>query len=449
MKKNRYGVLGAAALTVMTLSACDVTNPGPIQDAFVSDESAQVGLIFGAQRSIATAIGHDVFDMNLMSREVFPGGQTGAWGTNVANHAGNVQPEYGGGFTNYHSARFIAETAIARFTEAGASDARMYQAHLWAGWAYRILGEWWCDTVLPSTDPENRDPSEYIAGSTDDYFERAEASFTSALGFASTDAERDAAYAGRAQARMWLGNYSGALSDAQEVPSSFRQQIAQDPAETATYNYIAESNSGTFRSYTTRFTWFETYYDASGDPRVPSALDPDYPVAVGSLSGFGQVPYRPQLKFTSRTDDMNLASGWEMRLLEAEAILRGAGSGAFADAMTLINQVHTRNVSDLGGNLAALTAANAAEAMVHLKRERRIELWLEGRSAPDERRWDALGETTPDIPDWENPANPGYTDLFVDYPRDTRADYGRWLCFDIPASERDRNPNVPPAPTGS
>jgi len=127
-----------------------------------------------------------------------------------------------------------------------------------------------------------------------------------------------------------------------------------------------------------------------------------------------------------------------MKLVQAEAILQGAGSGDFNHALDLINEVHTRNISDNDSNpLPALTAASATEAWTELKRERRIELWLEGRSAADERRWDDLSTPgTLDIPDWENPANPGYTPLFVDNPRDK-------LCFDIPESERDRNPNVP------
>jgi hypothetical protein len=127
-----------------------------------------------------------------------------------------------------------------------------------------------------------------------------------------------------------------------------------------------------------------------------------------------------------------------MKLVQAEAILRGAGSGDFDDAMDLINEVHTRNLSDNDGlPLPALTAADATEAWTHLKRERRIELWLEGRSAGDERRWaDTNAPGTLDIPDWENPANPGYTPLFEQYPRER-------LCFDVPDSERDRNPNVP------
>lgn len=439
-RRGRFGLAGAALALTTFMVGCDVTNPGPIQDEFIGDETAQVGLIFGAQRQISQVFTDNAFDFALIGREVYPGGQIGAWGNPVQIHAGHVQLNYdNGSFDNLQAARFIAETGIARFTEAGASDDRMHEAHLWAAWAYRLLGEWFCDAVIPSPDPTVTDPPEYFPGDSNPYFERAVENFTAALSFASTPEQTQAARAGRAQAHLWLGNWAEAYADAQAVGDDFTIVTQNDPSETALYNYIYEANSGTFRSYTVQFTWFYDYYTNTGDPRTPWYVDADFDVAVGSLSGYGQVPYQPQAKFTSRTDDVNLASGWEMRLVEAEAILRGAGSGDFNDAVALINEVRTRNISDNDSNpLPAVTAANATEAWTLLKRERRIEMWLEGRAAPDERRWDdSNAPGTLDIPDWENPSHPGYTPLFVDNPRGPR------LCFDIPQSERDRNPNVP------
>ncbi len=439
MKSMRHGSGILAVALVASLAGCDVTNPGPIQDAFVGDEAAQVGLIFGVQRQISSRYTDDAFDFALIGREIFPGGQIGAWGNPVQIHAGSVQPNYdNGSFDNYHTARFIAETAIKRFTEAGASRDRMYQAYLWAGWAYRILGEWWCSSVIPDEDPTVTEPSQYFADTSDPYFDRAVARFNTALTYADTDDQRAAAYAGLAQAHLWLGDWQAAYDAAEEVPEGFVFVTENDASETPLYNYIYEANSGTFRSFTVQFSWFEDYYTDTGDPRTPWGIDPNFDVAVGSLSGFGPVPYKPQLKFTSRTDDVNLASGWEMKLIRAEAVLRGAAGGALQDAVDLINEVRTRNVSDNDGlPLAAVAAADATEAWTHLKRERRIELWLEGRAAPDERRWnDTSAPGALDIPNWEDPSHPGYTPLFVDNPRGN-------LCFDIPESERDRNPNVP------
>lgn len=445
---KRTGLLGVGLLTMTLLAAgCDVTNPGPVQDEFLAAPAAQPGLINGAKRAISINFRALAQDLALIGREVFPGGQTGAWGNPVHIHAGHIQEGFGSGFTAFHEARFITETAIARFTEVGATDNMLHQAHLWAGWSYRLLGENWCDAVIPSQDPANVEPPAYHAGTTAPYFERAVENFTAAQQRATDDQQRHAALAGRASAHLWLGNWSEALADARQVPDNFRITVELSSSEQALFNYIAEATSGTFRSHTVRFTWFEDYYTETGDPRTPWAVDPNHSVAVGSLSGFGQVPYLPQQKYPSRDDDINLATGWEMRLVEAEAILQGAGSGSFNDAMTLINHVRTRNISDNDGQALAPWVANSAEeAWTFLKRERNIELWLEGRRMGDERRW--AERNTPgtlDIPEWEDPSHPGHTPLFVENRRGLSVDptQGGPLCLDIPNAERDRNPNIP------
>ncbi|MDZ7780936.1 MAG: RagB/SusD family nutrient uptake outer membrane protein [Gemmatimonadota bacterium] len=422
-----------------------MTNPGPIQDAFLAETEAQPGLINGAQRTITEEYTDRLLDLGLMARDIFPGGQIGAWGTGVPMHAGHVNAGDGPSFDDFHEARFITETAIARFTEAGASDNILHQAWLWNGYSYRILGEWWCDTVLPTRDPTDTSPSEYIPGTTDPYFERAVESFTQALSYATNADQRNAALAGRASAHLWLGNWSEAYADADAVDDTeFTSVVRNDDSETDLYNYLAEANSGTFRSYTVDFTWYKDYYEDTGDPRVPSEDSEEFPFGVGSLTGFGQVPYRPQLKYTSRTDPINLSSYWEMQLVKAEAILQGADSGDPEDAMEVINDVRTRS----GVEMDALpTNVSDAEAWEHLKRERRIELWLEGRNAPDERRWNEFG--TPgeiDIPEWEDPEHPGYTPHFASNPRGLD---GGPLCWDIPTGERDQNPNVPSIQEGS
>ena len=64
---RRASVLRVASLAVLT-AACDVTNPGPIQDEFLGDEAAQIGLIFGAQRSITTTFSGRAYALALVGR---------------------------------------------------------------------------------------------------------------------------------------------------------------------------------------------------------------------------------------------------------------------------------------------------------------------------------------------------------------------------------------------
>lgn len=426
---HRATLVAAGLLAVPPASGCDVTNPGPVHDEFLAEPGAQQGLINGSVRAMSELIGYGAYTMALLSREIFPGGQTGAWGHDVATQGGHVLPgSYGNRFEEAQRARFIAETAIKRFGAADAPANIMYQSHLWAGYAYRVLGEWWCDAVVGSTDPDDPEPGAFEEG-TDTYFERAVANFTAALQHTATDEERYAALAGRAAALVWLGDWAGAAQDASSVPDDFVFMVPMDDTHEDYYNHLYEANRGQFRGYTIVFTWFEDYYEDTGDPRTPWFRDPQYPVASASLQGFGPVPWSNQAIYTSRTDDMNLASGWEMRLIEAEAALQ---NGELDRAMALINHVRTRNVSDVtGAPLQPWQATSLEDAWTFLKRERHIELWLEGRRLADERRWMADG--TPgslDTPHWED-----LTPLFTQNPRS--------YCFDIPDEERDSNPNVP------
>jgi hypothetical protein len=99
-----------------------------------------------------------------------------------------------------------------------------------------------------------------------------------------------------------------------------------------------------------------------------------------------------------------------MRLIEAEALLVG---GDVSGAMAKLNLRRTAL------NLPLWTASNAADAWTALKRERGIELWLEGRRMGDYRRWAAL-------------KRPGEQENMT----------GRNLCFPIPLSELETNPNL-------
>jgi hypothetical protein len=423
-------IVGAVCAT--TLTGCEVSNPGPIQDEFLAEPASQQGLVNGAVRRMNELM-YGTYTLALLSREVFPGGQIGAYGHDVIVQFGQMNPgAFGGYFNDAVQARFIAETAVKRFTEVGAPAGMLYQAHLWAGWAYRYLGDWWCDAVVASTDPDDDTPGMYEDG-TDTYYERAVDNFTAALGLATTDDQRFAARAGRAQAYVGLGQWANASTDAAAVTDpgwAFAMNFSS--VEQGTFNPLFWANADEpYRSISMHHTFFFDHFDATGDPRAEYFTDGTIPYAVGSLSGYtgtptAQVPWSRAEKYTSRDDDINMASYWEMRLIMAETILQDGGDPA--DALALINEVHTRPDVEQ----PALTGATADAVWTHLKRERYLELFLEGRRATDERRWmtDGSGGTI-DTPDW-SALSPNFVAV---------AD--RHLCFDIPTTEREANPNVP------
>jgi hypothetical protein len=100
-----------------------------------------------------------------------------------------------------------------------------------------------------------------------------------------------------------------------------------------------------------------------------------------------------------------------MRLIVAEGRLR---AGDVTGALDAINELR------LLAGVEPATAENLPEAWTALKRERGIELWLEGRRLGDLHRWIAE-------------AAPGEAEDMS----------GRDTCFPIGTTELDTNPNLP------
>jgi len=94
--------------------------------------------------------------------------------------------------------------------------------------------------------------------------------------------------------------------------------------------------------------------------------------------------------------------------------------------LNVINQELRSGIDEVG----QLSASSPEEAWTLFRRERGIELWLEGRRMNDLRRWkeaDRPGSLHP----LEDPSN---EDSFLDPDRD--------LTWPIPDSERQTNPNL-------
>lgn len=435
---ERRSGLGVVILTVVmvaaSVAACDVVNPGPVQDEFLSAPESQAPLVRGAERRISQAIKNLGYTAALPAREIFPGGQTGAHGHSVLVQSGHILDRDAPQWANLQQARFIAESALERFINQGAIPADQHashpliaRAHLAAGFGLRLMGEHYCDVVIDGGPAE---PASVA-------FERAENHFTRAIEVAGAGGQTDirlAALAGRAQVRAWLGNWGGVASDAALVPTGFNYFAVMDNTVPETRNRIQWANAGTpYLAYSVLYTFYHGYFEETGDPRAAWAPNPQFQWANASLSGYGQVQFLNQQKYTNPSDDIRLAGGTDMRLLEAEASLL---QGNWQEAMTLINQVRTGYNSELTGDaLDPWVASSLEEAWAFLKRERSIELWLEARRFGDLRRWEE--QAAPGVVDW--PDYESKSGLFSENPRSR--------CISIQGTERDLNPNVPEMPT--
>jgi len=424
-----------AALLLLATAACDttVTNPGPVQDEFLADRNAASAMVNGAGRALSSGMNWISYTGAAVSREIHPAGSTGSFGITSRWQNGELSADDGDLDTHWEQgqqARWLAEEALRRLEAAGPPPVGsiqtpaqyailLQQAYVYAGFANRLLGENMCEAVI--------DGSAALPGST--FFVRAESLFTKALavtgGTAATAAAlNNAANAGRASARVHLGKWSEAVTDAGNVGIAFVYNmsyfnIGSDPQRNRIFyasGNTRESGSA-YRAHTQWNTWHEAYRTATNDPRVPitkTTLEGD-----AAIECCGKVPFWPEAKHSSSASPIRLASGREMRLIEAEAKLR---ANDVAGAMTSINLVRTNAAT------TTLTAADATEAWRLLKRERGIELWLEARRLGDLRRW-----KTNNTPGALDPLESIGAAAHL-----TKQD----LCFPISRSERETNPNL-------
>ena len=404
--------LRAAALAALlpVLAGCDTSasNLGPAQEEDLDAPAARQALLNGMTRTLSTAVNWVSITTAVIARELASSGSTNSDGlgfTTLQQEEGILDPglrETDQHWQRAQQARWVAEDGVRRLRRvlggdfAGSPDAARALLHV--GFANRLLGENWCQVVLDGGPVEPRRGA----------FERAEAAFTEVLEIASGEGEAElelAARAGRATARVGLGDWAGAVADAAAVPSDFVFAARTSGIELAQYNSIFWANARQpLRTHTVWSTFYETYFAETGDPRTPWIRDPELP------DGPNGNPWLVQTKHASRDAPIHLVTGREMRLLEAEALLRGGDLGG---ALAIVNGLR----ADAG--VEPRDAATLEEVWTALKRERGIELWLEGRRLWDLHRWIEEG-------------TPGPVEDMT----------GRSTCFPIGQTEVNTNPNV-------
>lgn len=378
--RKAWGIKSLAAMAVLTLSlsACDfdVVNPGVISEDALNNPDAVGAVLNGLIGDLEDAFSDLVLHSALASDELSFSG-TRSWLFNAGQ--GDLRPEDGSYL--YHdlaTATWTATTGLARITELGASADEIATANLYAGFIHRIMGDNYCAYVYDGG--EMMDRSEW---------------FNKALGFfqAAASGSGDigmAAKAGQAQVLVALGRYSEAATLANQIPNDFgwyAHYTEQDPS-----NLWGETQDQT------QATVWNTPIAAigeTGDPRTPWEDE--------ERNGAGGDPFYRQDKYVTRDDDHALARGWEMRFIEAEAMLR---DGQWQNALDMLNVVRD------GFNLPDLTAASEAEVWDQLENERYLTMWLEGRRLFDLHRFD----------------NPFLS--------------GRDYCFPFADSEINSNPNL-------
>jgi hypothetical protein len=474
-------VFAAAAIL---LAACDtsVTNPGPIPDENLNDPLAYPSLVIGSRLALARSYGSDAANGGQLAYwgaavafEIIPAGSTGSFGIPTVVQTGVLNPTIADDdWESANQARFTAEDVLRRFAEVGARDTlkrarpnQIAEVALYAGYSNRALGENFCGAVLPLTNPDGSlSPGDSTPHT--DYFLRAEQHFTNTIAQSllatGTDTVRaatlrTAAYAGRASVRLDLASWgvtspgvataaamwdSAAVDAGRVTSNTFVFQLPYSTQEQTQYNYLYWSSADQpYRAHTQWGTFLEGYYRASRALALANPLTYKADVRArwdtAGLTGDaavarfgGRVSWWPQRKHASESAPINLSSGWEMRLVEAERAL------VAGDALTAVNTLNLRRT-----DLSLPTYDNTVSvdsAWTLLKLERGIELWLEARRLGDLRRWIVNG-----VPGnlYDGLYRASRTGPYLATPVETMtAPVARSLCFPIAQSERDTNPNL-------
>lgn len=316
-----------------------------------------------------------------------------------------------GVYTPLSTARGEADAAIERlkgWTSAQVPNINTLtaQANLYAGFSYAALGMAMCQAAF------DKGPLVNQLG----IFALAEQRFTAAIAAAqaaSLTNVLNAAYAGRARVRLYQHNATGAIADAQLVPSGFVFNAAMDATNARRFNHVYTpiSTSGTLTvEPTARALATET---GQVDPRSATIR-----LNTAPADGLNQI-YIP-VKYNAAS----LAAGQAIpqpiaRYAEAQLILAEAQGGS--NAVTIINTMRAAaSVNPYTGP----TDAAAIKALIASERQR--VLFVEGFRAYDIERLNLAM-----VPAVGSPYLQGGV-------------YGGTVCFPLPDIEKNNNPNIVP-----
>jgi hypothetical protein len=426
-----------AVLLVFGGTSCDkllnVTDPDIVTPESLNSEAGIETLKNGSLGDLAVAMsgssaGHGataglIVMSGLMSDEydysgTFPTRREGDTRL-VQNTNGTMDRIYG----NLHRARAAAEATVDMAVSFGGVPEIESEMESIAGYVYVMFAETHCAGVPFSKATAD---GELILGeplTTSAMYNKAIEWFDQAIASANAASNTDLgnlARVGKGRALLGLGDLSGAAAAVSGVPTDFvyyiehsdnsrRQENGIYTMTTTRRQYsIADGKGGNGLDYRTRGD-----LNGEADPRVPWDGGTD----------FGQddiTLYYNQLKYTSPNASVELASGIEARLIEAEA-------AADAGQNPVVASIHDNLRATIGLPPVDLTGMNSTQLRKYHFDERALWLYSTGHRHGDLRRLVRL-------------YNEPIETVFPWGPYFKGGEYGTNVTFPIPQSEAN-NPN--------
>ncbi len=405
----------AVGLLLLGTAACaddllNVTNPSSVQESDLSNPALSQTLVNSALGQLECALTSYVVSTGVLASEYINASSwldINGWGwrglelfTITDGCPGGRDATGLGAYTALQQARYLAESGIERI-EAFPSDQvpnreeKLALLSAYAGYAYVLLGEGYCEMAVDQGPLMT--PAEVLA--------RAEEHFTAAIAFADAAGRADVrhlALAGRARARLDLGNLEGAAADAEQVPAGFVWNAEYATVDGRRENRVYNLNRrNRYLSVDPVRYGNVTFANGEADPRVP--------VENSGLKGHdGATDHWFQTKYNTADAPIPMASWEEAQLIIAEA--------RPAEAVTRINALRAAQ------GLPALVPAGETPLELVIE-ERRRQLFSEGHRLNDMLRHD------------------------IEFPQGVNHKgqaYGPITCMPLPDQERQNNPNLPP-----
>jgi len=408
--KPGHALLGALlVLAIGTSTACsgmlDVDNESEILDGDLNTFQAIAPVVAGVAGDFGAMYSQNASTVAVAAFELW---HTGSFPSSRQTDEGFLKRPSADGNGAYNSlarAYWVAQDGVRRVQEAFADSANrraeMAEVIVWGAYSLHFLADNFCEATF------NGGP----AVSSTEVRRKAEEDFTRAITVATAannQTWRLRAVAGRARARLFLGDYTGAIADAALIPNTFVFNFNYSANSAREYNSYAGFTRDKYRREAGVHPSFFQSALYRADPRTP--IKDWGPTAVGPDA---IRRWMEQEKYKERDSDMAVSSWQEVRLIEAEAEIR---RNNLARAVTLINLVRT------AATLPAYTGpVTEAAVLAQLQYERSAELWLQGQSLFDLRR---------------------FNDPRLNAPPGQGGGATRDKCFEIGQREFETNPNL-------
>ena len=392
---RRAGTLGACALGVFMVAACDslleVELPGQLKSSDLDDPRLADVLVRSVQSDFDCALSTYVWAGGLWANDFYQSDNfsRGRLTQLRSDEVLIFDQRECNSFTfpqiylPFQIVRFQGEEAvrlIEGFPDGSVEDKDFLlgKAHAYTGYAYEILGETMCQLAFDGGPLVTRQSA----------METAKLWFTSAIDHASlvTSGPNAAEAAeivnmslvGRARANLNLGDVAGVLADAGAVAAGFVRFADMDDSDSRRYNQVHNRNERSGGSSTVHPSYGGLMVGGVPDPRV----DVQFQAGVVLFDGVSEIWY--QMKYPDRSADIPFSSWREAQLMIAEVDP--------AQSVAIIN-----NLRAVPWGLAPYAGGTAAEVFAQVWEERRRELFLQGTKIGDMLRLDVPGVSTDDF----------------------------------------------------